>query len=145
LVSAPRLGPQTPVVAALAAIGRRMGLKPLLDLLDRLTMPAINSDAEHATFINTFRCQPSNQDEVVQINVDIVDQVATTFPGFISAAVHRSTDGTRVINYLQWQSAEHLAAMQVSPEFQAVGRRFTGLIEFEPHECEVVHVAERRK
>jgi len=47
-------------------------------------MPAIDSDAEHATFINTFRCQPSNQDEVVQINVDIVDQVATTFPGFIS-------------------------------------------------------------
>ena len=105
-------------------------------------MPEIRSGATYATFINTFRCKPSNQDEVVRINVDIVDHVASTFPGFISAAVHRSTDGTRVINYLQWDSNEHLAAMQRSPEFQAIARRFAGMIEFEPHECEVVHVAE---
>ena len=106
-------------------------------------MPEILSDAEYATFVNTFRCEPSNQDEVVRINVDIVNQVASNFPGFISAAVHRSADGTRVFNYLQWESAEHLMAMQRSPEFQAIARRFAGLIEFEPHECEVVHVAER--
>lgn len=106
-------------------------------------MPEIASGADYATFINTFRCDPSNQDEVVRINVDIVDQVASTFPGFISAAVHRSADGTRVINYLQWESPEHLAAMQRSPEFQAIARRFAGLIEFEPHECEVVFVRER--
>ena len=106
-------------------------------------MPEIVSGAEYATFINTFRCQPPNQDEVVRINVDIVDQVASKFPGFISAAVHRSADGTRVFNYLQWESAEHLTAMQRSPEFQAIARRFAGLIEFEPHECEVVHVGKR--
>jgi heme-degrading monooxygenase HmoA len=105
-------------------------------------VPSIVSGADYATFINTFRCSPSNQDEVVRINVDIVDQVASTFPGFISAAVHRSTDGTRVINYIQWESAEHLGAMQRSGEFQAIARRFAGLIEFDPHECEVVHVAE---
>jgi quinol monooxygenase YgiN len=57
--------------------------------------------------------------------------------------VHRSTDGTRVFNYLQWESAEHLSAMQGSPEFQAIARRFAGLIEFDPHECEVVHIGER--
>jgi quinol monooxygenase YgiN len=58
-------------------------------------------------------------------------------PGFISAAVHRSTDGTRVINHLQWESVEHLAAMQRSPEFPAIAVRFAGLIEFEPHQCEI--------
>lgn len=105
-------------------------------------MPEIVSGAEYATFINTFRCEPSDQDEVVRVNVDIVDQVASTFPGFISASVHRSTDGTWVINYLQWKSSEHLTAMQRSPEFQAIARRFGGLIEFEPHECEVVDVSE---
>ena len=104
--------------------------------------PKIVSAAEYATFINTFRCDPSNQDEVVRINIDIVDQIAPKFPGFISATVHRSTDGTRVFNYLQWESAEHLAVMQRSPEFHAIARRFAGLIEFEPHECEVVHVGE---
>jgi quinol monooxygenase YgiN len=106
-------------------------------------MSDIVRGADYTTFINTFRCASADQNEVVLINIDIVEQVAATFPGFISAAVHRSTDGTRVFNYLQWESAEHLAAMQRSPEFQTVARRFAGLIEFEPHECEVVHVGER--
>ena len=106
-------------------------------------MPQIVSGGDHATFISTFRCEPSGQDEVVQIYIAIFDDVASAFPGFISAAVHRSTDGTRVFNYLQWESAEHLAAMQRSPEFQAIACRFAGLIEFEPHECVVAHVGER--
>ena len=105
-------------------------------------MPEIRTAPAYATFINTFRCRPEHQAEVVQINVDIVEQVARTFPGFISASVHRSTDGTRVVNYLQWETAEHLAAMQRSPEFQAIAHRFSGLIEFEPHEFEVAHVAD---
>jgi heme-degrading monooxygenase HmoA len=105
-------------------------------------MPSISSGAGYATFINSFRCSPPDQDEVVRINVDIVDQVASKFPGFISAAVHRSTDGKLVVNYLQWESLEHLTAMQRSREFQTIARRFAGLIEFEPHQCEIVHVAE---
>jgi heme-degrading monooxygenase HmoA len=106
-------------------------------------MPEISRGAGYATFINTFRCEPPDQDEVVRINIEIVDQVASTFPGFISASVHRSLDGTRVFNYLQWESADHLAAMQRSSEFQAIARRFAGLIEFDPHQCEVVHIGER--
>jgi quinol monooxygenase YgiN len=105
-------------------------------------MPEIRSRAKYATFINTFRCRPADQDEVVQINVDIIDQVASTFDGFISASVHRSTDGTRVFNYLQWESPQHLGAMQRSTGFQAIARRLAGLIEFDPHQCEVVHVGE---
>jgi quinol monooxygenase YgiN len=108
-------------------------------------LPSIITEAGYVTFINIFRCQPADQEEVVGINIDIVEQVASISPGFISAAVHRSSDGTRVINYLQWESSGHLAAMQRSPEFQAIARRFAGLIEFEPHECEVAHVAEGRR
>jgi quinol monooxygenase YgiN len=105
-------------------------------------MPEIIRGGQYVTFINTFRCDPHDQAEVVQINVDIVDQVASRSSGFVSASVHRSTDGTRVINYLQWESAEHLAAMQRSAEFQAIGRQFAGLIEFDPHRFEVVHIRE---
>jgi heme-degrading monooxygenase HmoA len=82
---------------------------------------------------------------VVAINIDIVDQVASGFPGFISAAVHRSIDGTTVFNYLQWESAEDLATMQRSPEFLAIASRFAGLIDFEPHQCEVVHARNARE
>jgi hypothetical protein len=55
---------------------------------------------------------------------------------------HRSTHGTRVFNYVQWESAAHLAAMQRSSRFQAIARGFAGLVECEPHECEVVRVGE---
>jgi quinol monooxygenase YgiN len=108
-------------------------------------MPEIIKDPNYATFINTFRCEPANQDEVVRINMDIVDQVASKLPGFVSATIHRSVDGTRVINYLQWESADALDAMQKSAEFQAIARRFAGIIEFDPHECKVIHVAEKSR
>lgn len=60
--------------------------------------------------------------------------------GFVSAAVHRSSDGTRVVNYLHWETGEDLAAMRRSPEFAAIACRFDGLIEFDPHRCEVAHL-----
>lgn len=106
-------------------------------------MPEIAADGAYATFINTFRCDPADQDEVVRINVEIVDRVASAFPGFISASVHKSIDGTCVVNYLQWESPEDLAAMQHSSEFRAVARRLAGLVQFEPHECRVAYVTER--
>jgi quinol monooxygenase YgiN len=104
-------------------------------------MPEIVASGGYATFINTFRCTPENQDTVVQLNVDIVERVAREFPGFLSATVHRSLDGTRVINYLQWRTAADLAAMQRSAQFQQIARGFAGLIEFDPHEVEIMHIA----
>lgn len=108
-------------------------------------MPEIVAGTSYATFINVFICEPGDQDDVVRINADIIDQVAARMPGFISASVHRSTDGTRVFNYLQWETAEHLADMQASPEFRELSRRFAGLITFDPHQCEVVHVGQARR
>ena len=106
-------------------------------------MPSIIPEPEFATFFNTFRCLPEHQDEVVRINAEIIERVATASAGFISASVHRSVDGTRVFNYLQWQTAEDLARMQRSPEFAEISAQFAGLIEFDPHQCEIAHVSER--
>jgi len=105
-------------------------------------MPEIVRNPNYVTFINVFKCRPADQDEVVRINVEIVERVALGSPGFISASIPRSTDGTRVFNYLQWESSEHLTRMQASPEFRRLGQRFAGLIKFEPHRCEVAHVGE---
>jgi quinol monooxygenase YgiN len=91
--------------------------------------------------MDTFRCAPEDQDTVVQVNVDIVERVARESPGFVSATVHRSLDGTRVINYLQWQTAADLASMQRSAQFQEIARGFAGLIEFDPHEVTIAHIA----
>jgi heme-degrading monooxygenase HmoA len=107
-------------------------------------MPAIVKNADYATFINVFKCKPRDQHEVVRINAEIIDRVAVRCHGFISASIHHSTDGTRVFKYLQWESPEHLASMQDSTEFRELGRHFAGLIEFEAHQCEVVHIGEAR-
>jgi quinol monooxygenase YgiN len=39
-------------------------------------------------------------------------------PGFISANIHASTDGTRVVNYAQWASPEAFQAILADPECQ---------------------------
>jgi heme-degrading monooxygenase HmoA len=36
-------------------------------------------------------------------------------PGFITANIHLSTDGTRVVNYAQWETAEAFQAMMNDP------------------------------
>lgn len=40
-------------------------------------------------------------------------------PGFISANIHRSLDGTKVINYAQWESSEAFQASFGNPEVTA--------------------------
>ena len=55
-------------------------------------------------------------------------------PGFISANIHVSTDGTRVVNYAQWQSAEAFTAMQSDPTAQVHMRAAAEVADgFDPH------------
>ncbi len=55
----------------------------------------------------------------------------TEFPGFISGALHKSTDGQRLVQYLQWESeADHLACMH-DPRWDDLPstRRFLELVQ----------------
>jgi quinol monooxygenase YgiN len=106
-------------------------------------MLIIEERRSHATFVNVFSVAPENQDEVARVLVRISDEVASEFPGFISASTHKSVDGTRIFNYLQWRSPEDLAKMQQSPEFQRLAEGFFGkLLDFKEYVCEVTHVKE---
>lgn len=52
-----------------------------------------------------------------------------SFPGFVAGALHRSRDGARLVQYLQWRSEEdHLACMD-DPSWDASpsARRFVEL------------------
>lgn len=40
-------------------------------------------------------------------------------PGFVAPNIHASADGTKVVNYAQWESAEAFHAMLDNPEAQA--------------------------
>ena len=63
-------------------------------------------------------------------------------PGFISANIHRSLDGTRVANYAQWRSKADFEAMQKNPEANIHMKQATALAEgIEPiiYEVHSVH------
>lgn len=78
-------------------------------------MTKITTDNDLVTLINVFTVQPENQQRLVDIFVEAGEAMSKK-PGFISANIHKSLDGTRVINYVQWRSQEDLAAISNHPE-----------------------------
>ena len=48
-------------------------------------------------------------------------------PGFISISLHRSLDGRRIVNYIQWQSRDLLRSAHKSPEFRKEWGQFDEL------------------
>ena len=90
------------------------------------------------TQITTVKMKPTNQDEVLQLMEERAKFMATQ-PGFVSMNLHRSQDGSHVVNYVQWTNAEKLKAAHHSPEFRAKWPRFGELVqEVEPCLYEVV-------
>ena len=66
-------------------------------------------------------------------------------PGFVSIRLHRSLDGKRIVNYIQWKSVEQLHSAHASPEFRKEWTRFDDLTDqIDPHLYEMTHVHESR-
>lgn len=70
------------------------------------------------TFINVFTIQPEKQQAAFLAVKKVYAEVVRHQPGFISAQVLKSDDGTRVIAFALWESQDHLQAMRNTPEFQ---------------------------
>jgi Antibiotic biosynthesis monooxygenase len=92
-----------------------------------------------STLINIFDTSPARQQQLVETWIT-AGEPFTHHPGFVAAALHRSTDGTRVVNYAHWRSAadwRDLAARhgQDFAQFRPVGQS-------DPHLYEVVHLTE---
>jgi heme-degrading monooxygenase HmoA len=67
-------------------------------------------------------------------------------PGFISANIHLSTDGTRVVNYAQWQSIEAYQAVFEDPSAREHMKVCaTVATSFEPHVYTVESVHPHQK
>jgi heme-degrading monooxygenase HmoA len=92
------------------------------------------------TQITTVKLSPDNQDEVLKLMKERARFMATQ-PGFVSVNLHRSKDGSHVVNYVQWTDADRLAAAHHSPEFRKKWPRFGELVkEADPCLYDVVHV-----
>jgi hypothetical protein len=64
-----------------------------------------------ATLINVFTVLPAHQRALADALARATSETIRHMPGFISANIHTSIDGTRVTNYAQWRSREDLEAM----------------------------------
>ena len=56
----------------------------------------------------------------------------------ISANIHRSFDGKKVVNYAQWRSQADFDAMRKNPSAKPHLEAAAALAEFEPIVCDVV-------
>src|ERR1700761_4446598 len=97
-------------------------------------MTVITAHADHATLINVFTVQPDRARELVDLLSAATDDVMQHIDGFVSANIHLSTDGTRVVNYAQWRDADAMQAMRQNPTAREHMVRCAGLADsFEPH------------
>ncbi len=81
-------------------------------------MPLIRAHTPITTQINVFTVPLGGQQALIDYLAKAA-QVARDVPGWISASLHRSIDGTRVVNYAQTENLE--AAQRVIERLRAEG------------------------
>jgi quinol monooxygenase YgiN len=107
-------------------------------------MTTIERHSPYATLINVFTVEPERASQLAGLLDDATEEVMRHVPGFISANIHVSTDGTRVVNYAQWDSAEAFEAMQSDPAAREHMSKAAALASgFDPHLYTVESVHQR--
>jgi heme-degrading monooxygenase HmoA len=103
-------------------------------------MPQIQADKQPVTQITIVESEPDKQAEALSLMTERARFMARQ-PGFISISLHRSLDGRRIVNYVQWQSLDLLRSAHQSPEFRKEWGHFDQVTdEIDPHLYEVAHV-----
>ncbi|GAB3885825.1 antibiotic biosynthesis monooxygenase family protein [Spirosoma agri] len=54
-----------------------------------------------------FELKNGEIDQLIWLIRNFFREEVSQFPGFISAKLHRNSEGTILINYATWESAEH--------------------------------------
>ncbi len=95
-------------------------------------MATIHANSEVVTQINVFTVSPDNQDALARLLIEAAQSVAE-IPGWLSASIHKSMDGTKVVNYAQ--ASEYGAWEAVFHQLQSAGyiARITELAQ--PNPC----------
>ena len=101
-------------------------------------MVSISKGNSVVTLINVFAVEPKNQARLVEMLVAATNQTMKVINGFVSANIHQSADGTRVVNYAQWKTREDFEAMVKNPEAQKHMRPIAEIATADFHLYEVV-------
>jgi quinol monooxygenase YgiN len=71
------------------------------------------------TLINVFTVDPDKQQQLVDTLIETTEGWVKSLPGFISASIHKSLDGARVVNYAQWKDKEAFDQFASDPQIRA--------------------------
>ena len=79
-----------------------------------------------------FRMMPENQKQMVKLAEKNIHP-AMKIPGLLTATFHRSLDGTRVLNYGQWENEQAIENLKKQPGFSSSAPYWEGVAENEHH------------
>src|SRR6266487_4220 len=101
----------------------------------------ISKENNVTTLINVFSVKPENQEKLLKLWIEFTEDLKSE-PGLLGASLHKSQDGTRVINYAQWRSDGDFDAFR-----NKYGPRFAALAAVsevvDPHTYDIVYQYER--
>jgi len=101
-------------------------------------MTTISAKSGAITLINVFTVEPANQQRLIELLTEATEVSVCRAPGFVSASLHRSTDGTKVTMYAQWRSIDHYQAIRQDPVPLPFLEEALKIAKFEPGVYEVV-------
>src|SRR3989440_2907245 len=103
-------------------------------------MAHIQIDNQPVTQITVIEAGPDKQQEALSLMAERARFMARQ-PGFVSISLHRSLDGRRIVNYVQWENRDLLRSAHQSPEFRKQWNDFDKLTdEIDPHLYEVSEI-----
>lgn len=105
-----------------------------------MTTTTIAADQHVTTLINVFTVTPEARRLLLDLLTEATERVIRHRPGFVSANLHVSLDGTRVVNYAQWRTPEDLRAMLAHPAAREHIEAAGALATAEPHLYEVASI-----
>jgi len=101
-------------------------------------MPQISAKSDVVTLINVFTVETANQQRLIELLTEATEVSVRQARGFVSASLHRSTDGTKVTMYAQWRSLDDYQAMRRDPTPLPFLQEALTIAKFEPSMYEVV-------
>jgi len=101
-------------------------------------MATISPSRKLVTLINVFTVEPANQRQLLELLARATETSVRHAPGFISASLHRSLDGTKVTVYAQWRTVADYQAMRENPAPLPYLQQALAIAKFDPKMYEVV-------
>ena len=100
----------------------------------------VSANDRAVTLINVFTVEPANQQRLIELLTEATERSVRYAPGFVSARLHRSLDGTKVTMYAQWRSMADYEAMRADPTPLPYLQQALAIAKFEPGMYEVVSI-----